>query len=361
MNVLQVVQHLQTGGLEKVVLDLVKNSQYAESTFLVSLEGSRSQALTVFPELKQLGHRLICLEKQPGWQLGVARQLSRICVEHKIDVVHSHHIGPLLYSSMALIGKKHCKHLHTIHDAWFLNTPRHCTLFRFVAMSSNVEFIADAAAVSADVHSKSGVHVPHTILNGIDTRVFKTGTKSVARRKLGLPEFGTLVGCAARLEPGKGHKQLLSAVTKLPQDISLVLAGDGSMRAELTSIAEQMGITKRVHWLGNCQDMPTFYQAIDSFCLFSEREGLPLTLMEAIASKTPVVATNVGGIREIVSDDTGILLSPQKARALPTAIMRSLRWKVAPTRFEHARKRIDVMTMCNRYDSLFNAAFSVGA
>ncbi|WP_034474121.1 glycosyltransferase [Aestuariibacter salexigens] len=360
MNVLQVVQHLKTGGLEKVVLDLVNKSQFAVTTTVVALEGTKEEALATFPQLRGMRVKLVCLEKRPGWQLNISTQLQGLIKDEQIDVVHSHHIGPLIYSSLALRNTSHVRHIHTIHDAWFLTTFRYRLMFKLIASLTRVELVADADAVAREVKATSGIEVPTTILNGIDTTAFKPGDQTAARITLGLPLSQKLIGCAARLEPGKGHKALLEALQGLPEDVSLVLAGDGSLRDYLRFLAAELGIEQRIFWLGSCKNMPQFYQAIDSFCLFSEREGLPLTLMEAIASNKPVVSTNVGGVAEIVSEDAGIILAADDYKSLPVALAHSLTWQTQAEKYQQTRKRIDLRTMCERYDQLFAPSNLIG-
>lgn len=352
MNILQIVQHLKTGGLETMVLDLMKNSQYCDTTYIVALEGTKEDALAAFPQLQRIEHRIICLNKAPGWKLGVVEQLTTIIKEKHIDALHSHHIGPLIYGAMA---QKQCKgvgHIHTIHDAWFLNTRRYRFMFQFIAKMTNVTLVADAKTVANDIKDLAGINVDETILNGIDITRYSSGDKMRARQSLGLPLSEYLIGCAARLAPGKGHKALIETLAKLPESVHLVLAGQGELGESLEALSQQLKIAHRIHWLGQCQDMPSFYQAIDSFCLFSEREGLPLSVMEAIASYKPVVSTNVGGIPEVVTSDVGMTLEPTNTRSLHSALLESLRTPVDRTKVKALRKRIDVRTMSARYDAL---------
>lgn len=361
MKIAQVVQHLKMGGLEKLVLDLVRHSDHSDEVHLIALEGTKQQALATFPELHALGERLICLNKQPGWQFGIAKQLATVLRQKQVELVHSHHIGPLIYTSLAMLFNTSYQHVHTVHDAWFLKTPRYRKLFKLTAKLTSVELVADAVAVSEEVYQQTGITVPHVILNGIDAKRFKPGIQQQARNKLGLVNKQKYIGCAARLEPGKGHAALFSALQKLPANISLVLAGDGSLRNDLENLAHHLNIHERVVWLGNYYDMPTFYQAIDCFCLFSQREGLPLTLLEAIASGKPAVSTAVGAISEVLTKDFGLVLEPGKTKALPAALLQSLRWRFNKDRLRRFRQNVDISSMCAQYQQLFQQKINLGA
>lgn len=355
MKVVQLVQHLKTGGLENMAVDLLLNSQFSESTYIVALEGTFADAVQAFPRLAACRERVVCLGKRPGWQFSIALVLAKLFKYWGIDTVHSHHIGPLIYASMAQRQCSGLQHIHTIHDAWFLKTFRYRMLFRLFSSMSKVTLIADANSVAQDVANLAGIKVAQTILNGIDTSRFNKGKKSPARQSLGLPNTGYLVGCAARLVPGKGHEAMLRALLELPQDVSVVIAGEGPLQAPLQDLCQQLGIAQRVHWLGKCDEMPAFYQAIDTFCLFSEREGLPLSILEAIASCTPIVSTKVGAIPEVVDKNTGLLIDPQHAQKLGKTLLKSL---FAPSSNSQdntsaMRRLIDVRTMSQQYDAVY--------
>jgi glycosyltransferase involved in cell wall biosynthesis len=122
----------------------------------------------------------------------------------------------------------------------------------------------------------------------------------------------------------KGHRILLDALPPVLADHSelhVLLAGEGPLRAQLEQQAATDGMAARVHFLGNRRDLPRILAASDLFVLPSLWEGLPMALLEAMASRLPVVATNVSGSREVLADgDAGILASPGDPRALTAAI-----------------------------------------
>jgi glycosyltransferase involved in cell wall biosynthesis len=103
---------------------------------------------------------------------------------------------------------------------------------------------------------------------------------------------------------------LFHAHALLPKSVHLALAGTGSLGKELRILAQLLGIRDRVHFLGRLDDMPNFYRALNVFCLPSDREGMPLSPLEAQASGIPCVATDVGGTREAVCPDTGAVVFP---------------------------------------------------
>jgi glycosyltransferase involved in cell wall biosynthesis len=136
----------------------------------------------------------------------------------------------------------------------------------------------------------------------------------------GRPDYVVLT--PARLHPQKGHTYLLAAAVKIP-DATFVLAGDGPLRAELEAHARNLGVTDRCVFLGDRTDVPDLLAAADLFVLPSLFEGLPVSVLEAMAAERPVVATAIGGTDEVVRhEETGLLVPPCDPSALAAAISR---------------------------------------
>jgi glycosyltransferase involved in cell wall biosynthesis len=136
----------------------------------------------------------------------------------------------------------------------------------------------------------------------------------------GRPDFVVLT--PARLHPQKGHRYLLQAAAQVP-DATIVLAGDGPLRAELEAEARDLGVAGRCVFLGQRADVPALLAAADLFVLPSLFEGLPVSVLEAMAAERPVVATAIGGTDEaIASEESGLLVPPKDPAALASAIRR---------------------------------------
>ena len=133
----------------------------------------------------------------------------------------------------------------------------------------------------------------------------------------------------ARLEPEKGHPTLLeawSSVVAAVPNATLLVVGEGSRREALEAMAHELGVADRVVFTGRRDDVPAVTAALDVAVLPSYREALGLTILEAMALSRPIVASNVGGIPEMVEDGvTGLLVPPHDAEALAAAIIRLLR------------------------------------
>ncbi|MBE0368233.1 glycosyltransferase [Pseudoalteromonas aurantia] len=353
MRVLHLVQHLKIGGLEKMAVTLMQKSCFAQNSVIVALQGNKVESLASWPQLQEMEEHLVFLDKNPKFELSVVDKLIKVIEEKKIEVIHSHHIGPMLYASLACLKRKEVRHISTIHDAWYLNNFKQRVITKLLNRICAIHWVADAQVVADDFTSRTAISTQNTILNGIDCTQFAAINMEHARYQLGLPKFIKLVGCAARLEPGKGHKALISSLKDLPGDYHLVLAGDGSLKQGLRTHVISLGLESRVHFLGNVQNMQVFYSAINVFCLFSEREGLPLSILEAMACGLPIVASDVGGIHEVLTPKQGILLSPTAHSGLPFALIKAIKLERGPSIRAHAIAIADVSQMSSQYDQLY--------
>jgi glycosyltransferase involved in cell wall biosynthesis len=136
----------------------------------------------------------------------------------------------------------------------------------------------------------------------------------------GGPEY--IILTPARLHPQKGHTYLLAAAAQVP-DATFVLAGEGPLLEELEAEARNLGISDRCVFLGHRSDVPDLLAAADLFVLPSLYEGLPISVLEAMAAERPVVATAIGGTDEAVtSEQSGLLVPPRDPGALAEAIRR---------------------------------------
>jgi glycosyltransferase involved in cell wall biosynthesis len=322
--VVQIVQHLRPGGLEVVALDLARSAPPGTEVHLVSLEGEAPAAVAAWPRLRELGDRLHMLGKPAGLAPPLVPRLARLLRRLRATAVETHHIGPLLYGGAAarLAGVRRLVHVE--HDAWHLEDAKAARLHRTLVAVLRPRLVAVGEVVARSLHRHLGRYPVAVIANGVDTERFRPGDVAAARRRLGLPETATMVGCAARLEPVKGHADLLSAAARLPDDVHLALAGDGSLASSLREQAGRLGLAGRVHFLGKVDDMPLFYRSLDRFCLASHAEGLPLAPLEAQSSGVPVVVTEVGGAPEAVCPATGRLAPAHDPAGLAMALAASL-------------------------------------
>jgi sugar transferase (PEP-CTERM/EpsH1 system associated) len=162
-----------------------------------------------------------------------------------------------------------------------------------------------------------------TVHNGVDLDRFQVQTRDVARRQLGLGPMDFIIGTVGRLDPVKDHLSLLTAfapIAKRSPNARLLVVGGGPMRQVIESQILSLRFSGEVVLLGDRQDVATIMNALNVFALTSIAEGISNTILEAMASRLPVVATRVGGNPELVQDGTtGQLVEARDVAALTTA------------------------------------------
>ena len=156
----------------------------------------------------------------------------------------------------------------------------------------------------------------HVLRNGVDLDEFYPGDAEAVRQALGVE--GSLMLSVGTLREAKGHDLAIAALEQLP-DVTLAIAGEGEFEQALKAQAERLGVASRVRFLGRVSptELRCWYQASDALVLMSRREGMPNVVLESLASGTPVIAADVGGIGEVVvNGETGILLRDRTTAAL---------------------------------------------
>ena len=260
---------------------------------------------------------------------GLRRWVAACCERFAPDVLDAHFIWPDGVGVSRLAREVGLQYVVTLRG-WLLeclgnaSMTRQCAeaLSPAAAVISVSEELADAAIRLGAAQDKL-----HVIPNGVDTQRFRPRDKAEARRQLGLPAYGRLLVTVAHLGPRKGHEQTLPALAKLDGDVQLVIVGDdpegGRRRRVLGGLAVELGIRERVVFAGpQPYDLvPAYYNAADASVLASHREGCPNVVLESLASGTPVVATEVGAVPELIEPGVnGRTVPARDADALAEAI-----------------------------------------
>ncbi|HLV79695.1 MAG TPA: glycosyltransferase, partial [Chthonomonadaceae bacterium] len=182
------------------------------------------------------------------------------------------------------------------------------------------------------------------------------------RRELCLPPDALLIGLVARLVPIKAIPDFLEAAAIVAERVPnavFVIVGDGEMRQELEAQARALGLGARARFLGFRKDLPRLYADLDMVVLSSRNEGLPTSLIEAMASGCVVVSTAVGGVPDLIQEgETGYLAPPAEPGALAAAIQRALaereRWpQITQCAQESARERFHLQRLMAEIEALY--------
>jgi teichuronic acid biosynthesis glycosyltransferase TuaC len=250
--------------------------------------------------------------------VGLKRCISRLHKDHSFDVVNSHWFYP---DSVAVDSISHL--LNIPHIATGLGCDVNHDIFEKDKRQAILDMTRRAKAltvVSSDlkkvlVEQRVPSEKIHTLPNGVDVAQFKRQDKQRCRKLLGLKKSQNIILYVGRLSDEKNIARLIEAFSKLKnakkiQDLYIV--GDGVLRGTLEKLTTKLGLEKRVNFVGKVEHalVATWMGAADLFCLPSIREGCPNVVLEALGSGRPVIASNVGGIPDMVSDRTGILFQP---------------------------------------------------
>jgi len=336
MSVLTVIPLMGAGGAETVADALLRDQLHRGEAPLLATSGGFRLAPLADAGVTAVPVRLA--GRAPRDLLGSVLALRRAVRRHRPEVVHAHNVKAGLVARLA-VGRS-VPVLTTVHgvpDREYALAARllRRTSDRIVAVSTGVrERLLDA-----------GLGTEVTVVeNGVATPTLPR--RRAARAALGLPEGSAVVLCLARLAPQKRHDLLLDAWARLaPSDALLVLAGDGPTRPAVERTVDALGLRSRVRLLGERTDVGALLAAADLAVLASDWEGLPVSLLEAMAAAVPVVATRVGDL------DTSLgtaarLVPPGSAAALATALGGLLDDPAARARLGGAGRRL----VLERYD-----------
>lgn len=242
------------------------------------------------------------------------------------DVVHAHGLRAGFDSGIAArrVDKRSLLTVHNLVRAEIAG-PR-SVLYRR-AEAAAVWATDHTFAVSQDIarHLKSTVprsaEKVEVLYLGIGDAPRVTRSRVDIRESLGIPRDSHLVASVARLAPQKSLEVLFDAIRVVRSDIHLAVIGEGPLREDLERYVRNADLSGRVHMLGFRDDVADHVAAADLFCLSSIWEGVPLAAQEAILLGTPVVGTDVGGMRELISNKvTGRLVPSRDHEALAAAI-----------------------------------------
>lgn len=325
MKQVKVLQLISSGGYygaENMLLNLCASQEKAGcQNSLLLFYNVHTPNVEFYERARRHGIsvRMVHCKGRADWR--AVRQIEEYIREDVVDVVHTHGYKADLYGFLA---------------AWRSNKPVVATCHNWVGgttalgIYNHLDRMAlkrfDAlAAVSDEVAQRlldSGVPTDKikTIANGIDVQSFENGRPLPVLSATG----GKVVGLVARLDLQKGFEYLLRAVRELCNifyGLKVVIVGEGPDRKAIEGMVQEYGLQGNVILAGQQSDMPGVYAAMDIFVLPSLNEGLPMTILEAMAASKPVIASRVGAIPKVIDDgENGLLVDPRDVDGLRNAI-----------------------------------------
>jgi glycosyltransferase involved in cell wall biosynthesis len=327
IRVVEVLATGTNGGAQEHLFGLV--SRMDHSRFDVSIVAlSPGSAVR---KLQRAGFDVLVID-EPDDAIAVGALAAHLA-EVRPDVIHNHmHRAELVGTRAAIalgeIGHRRPYVVSTVHSSRIRSEEDRQMLRELTSQIDQI--IAVSSMIERKLLEEGRTAAPvRRIYNGVDlSRYDDQEACCTLPEEYGMEAGSQIVGVVARLEPEKGHPTLLEAwplVLRAVPDAYLLIVGEGSRRQALEAQARDLRVAHRVVFTGRRDDVPAVTAALDVAVLPSYREAQGLSILEAMALSRPVVASNVGGIPEMITDGvTGLLVPPHDADALAAGIIRLL-------------------------------------
>ncbi|MBU1260892.1 MAG: glycosyltransferase [Planctomycetes bacterium] len=284
---------------------------------------------------EQKGKKVFYLTDKSSWgylRFLAVPKLATLLKKQGVDILHCHKHKSTIQGVLAakLAGVPIIiAHVHGLGRT--RNIKR--KLLNFLLLRYVDKILAVGEATRKDILQSNPSIKPEKVINignSIDLDYFSSAryNKQTARRQFGVSENSFVFATAGRLAPTKGQHYLISAFARIKKQLTnaeLLIVGTGELKDELAKQAADWGCDSSVHFLGRIKNMPEFYSAIDVFVLPSVAEGLPRTLIEAMAAGVLCIASDIGSIPEILDNGRlGLLVPAKNADALADAMLKTI-------------------------------------
>jgi len=305
MKVLYLLNFAGKAGTERYVETLVRylNHTKVEAHFAYNEGG------LLVERLEALGVPCRRIEMRRRFDFRAARELAALCKEWDIDLVHCHYLRE---HYTALLAKKYNPHIRVIYTNHFVMANDAVTRLSNRWMDKRQDqmiAVCNRGKEQLIRNGWSGDRI-QVIFNSVDPAVWAGDrSESTLRRELGLSDDRFVMLCASRFAEDKGHKYLIDSVKRLTTitdvPFTLVLAGDGPLLEPAKAQVKELGLEDCVKFIGFRKDIKNLYKGSDLYVNSSEHEALSYLIIEAMAAGLPVIATDMGGNRDIVNDEAG--------------------------------------------------------
>ena len=332
INVLHLRDTFEIGGPGKTILETFSHIDRNRFEIHIGVFKTRSEdALSPFiKEARRRGIPLHLIESSHQYSPAVILSLLRVMKGMKCDILHTHETKSDLLGLIASRIRR-VPVVTTLHG-WIGNTRKERFMIaldkmvvrgfdRVIAVSKGMK----ASLVEAGFDSSRVCLLHNCIVTG---KYRNTGQKGYLSEKTGKTLKRPVIGSVGRLSREKGHKDFIEAISIVlgrGYDADFVLIGDGPERENLAASIDRLGLDRNVHFAGYLSDMQLVFQDLDLMVLPSHTEGLPNVVLESLMMGVPVIATDVGGTSDIISDyESGVLVAPGRPDLLACKIVEFL-------------------------------------
>ncbi|WP_421943933.1 glycosyltransferase family 4 protein [Pedobacter sp.] len=325
-RILHAIRQGKVGGGETHVLDLVNtlDKEKYDSIILSFTNGP------MVDKLRADGFTTFVIETEKPFNFMVWNQVKELIFQQKIDLIHAH--GTRANSNTFFASKQlKLPLIYTVHG-WSFH-PDQSSLVKFIRTQSE-KFLVNVATKTicvsqsnlAEGQGKFKMKNATVISNGINRVRFDPNLSyKDVRGEFGIDNNILLVGYIARITHQKSPLIFIKAIAAIndKENIKFLIVGDGDLKNEMISLAQQLNVEKYIVFVDFRNDIPDILNAIDIFCLPSLWEGLPIALLEAMSMRKAIIASKIDGITDLIIDnENGLLITPNDAESLTSAIFR---------------------------------------
>ncbi len=367
-TILHIIDTTGPGGAETVFIDLASGLSKDKFRSVVVIRGQG----WVYDELCRRGLVPIILDAKGSFNWRYLSGLRSLIRREQVDLVQSHLLGANVYCSLAGLTTR-TPVIATFHGAVDIGENERLKGLKFAAINLGAQrVIAVSGGLRDDIISRTSLNPGkiEVVFNGIHTSEFQRPRSDSLRRKYGWSEHDFIIGSLGNIRPAKGYNILLEAAVLLKkrgQPYRFVIAGQPDKNGLYETLLEQrkvLGLEEQVQFLGFLDDPVEFLANLDLFLSSSISEGLPLSAIQAMAARLPILATRCGGYEELVADrENGWLadVGDPVAIADAVALLRTkpeIRDKLAEKARKHVVETFDISVMFSDYERIYNRLIS---
>jgi len=327
-TVCHVIHALGVGGAEMLVDVMLRQLSGEYRGIVAVLDGVGE----IGDQLAQDGFHVEHLHRAPGLDHSCSRRLADLVERENVTLLHAHQYTPFFQCLLGRGFTGRTPILFTEHGRHYPDHPsRKRTVFNRLMLKTQDQLIACGGAVRRALIDNEGLPEQRVdiVYNGVDLNTMgaaPTGARENVRREFGIGAEEVLAVQIARLHELKDHDTAIRAIETARRafpSLRLLLVGDGDQRSAIEASIAARGLQEHVILAGTRRDVSSLLAAADMFLLTSISEGIPLTVIEAMAAHLPVVATAVGGVPEMVDEGvTGFLTNEGDDKTLAARIVR---------------------------------------
>lgn len=344
MKLMLIITGLGMGGAERQVCDLA--DQFVRKGHQVLLISMTSETVNR-PRSTNIEFAELNMVKTPMGFINAYWQARRLINQFKPDVVHSHMVHANLFARLLRLSTRIKKLICTAHSS---NEGGRDRMLAYRITDRLCDLSTNVSQEAVDISIKRGAAPASRIIamaNGIDTVrfTFDSASRTRLRGQLQLADNTPLILAVGRLTAAKDYPNLLTAFSLLPSELShaqLAIIGTGEEQAKIVALAVQLGLTDRIHFLGLQRNVHEWMSAADVYVMSSAWEGMPLVLLEAMACERVVVATDCGGVKEVLGE-CGILVPAKNSTALTHGLQQGLALSLAAAKVKGKAARAHIV------------------